>query len=578
MKKGLWLSALIAFAFIAIAGTASAQFSFGNYAQQINISELAESQAVNFFLVFLLVFAFVLLVLKDVFRQSYGSAVIISLVVGIMGSLGLLYYYGPIIPMIAPWIVLIALAVVGLIFWHLTKESANKKGLLWILTALSLLWFFWIRKMTCARLPGDTCFVIDIVAVAILIIAFFNLLFKLLSGRASGGGEGGFGGGRERGPVPILRIGIGGNGRTNPAPGDYRMRMNSRKKVVVTQGILDHWELDGTNMGRNYAMNVLMNDNHTLMAVFRGAAAPQQGGVGGGRPGGNTGRERAILTISKSGPGAAQGITTPGPGRYPREKNSIITIKAIGQNFDHWIIDNYTQRNADQTIRMDRNHTAIAVFGTTPRQGPQPGGGTPRPPRGQAAGKEAILMVTIFGKNLMGGQKIQEIATSREIRARLSNAGDKELRWRLYASRGLTASSAGGILGGHNSIEIAITIGQMAMQLGTGMVQFGGWTKTGKKLRALTTVVFDTKRIGAAPQQGAQVGGTKQQQEIQIKIKKLNAELNSYKAQKRDLEGKYSRLQREGKEKVHPGPTIFGFIQKMNREIKRVQFEIKKIQ
>lgn len=401
MKKELWLSALIVFAFIAIAGTASAQFSFGNYAQQINIHDLAESAAVNFFLVFLLVFAFVLLVLKDVFKQSYGSAVIISLVVGIMGSLGLLYYYGNIIPMIAPWIILIALAVIGLIFWHLTKESANKKGILWILSALSLLWFFWIRKMTCARLPGDTCFVIDMVAVAILIIAFFNLLFKMIEGWRTSPPSGG-GGERGERVVPILRIGIGGNGRTNPAPGDYRMRLNTRKRVVVTQGILDHWELDGTNMGRNYRINVLMNDNHTLMAVFRGAAAPpQQGRTGGGRPGGNTGRERAILTILKSGPGAAQGITTPGRGRYPREKNSIITIKAIGQNFNFWRIDGYTLRRAEQVIRMDKNHTAIAFFGAAaaaPQQAQRP---APQPVWGGRPAKNWQALYTQYSNEIM---------------------------------------------------------------------------------------------------------------------------------------------------------------------------------
>jgi len=371
MKKGLWLFALIAF--IAIAGTASAQFSFGNYAHQINFSELATSQAVNFFLVFLLVFAFVLLVLKDVFKQSYGSAVIISMVVGIMGSLGLLYYYGPIIPRIGKWIVIAALAVVCIIFWHLTRESANKKGLLWILSILSLLWFFFGRKLWCASLPGDTCFVIDMVAAAILIIAFFTILFKLFSGWRNAPPSGGGGGGERA----ILRIAVQGRGITKPSQGrDYPCKLNRRVKVEAQPSSgaqFSHWVLDGSNLGRGRMSGrqgiwntstivVMMNTDHTLTAVFSGAAAPQPGGGGG------PGRQTNVLSISKTGPGAGRGNTMPRPGTYKIGKNSIMRLRAIGPNFDHWTINGATLRSPDQAIRMDKNYNAVAEFGAAPTQ------------------------------------------------------------------------------------------------------------------------------------------------------------------------------------------------------------------
>ena len=60
-------------------------------------------------------------------------------------------------------------------------------------------------------------------------------------------------------------------GTTNPTPGTYTYNAGATKSVTAvsdTDYKLDHWELDGSNVGSVNPYTVTMNQNHKLKAVF----------------------------------------------------------------------------------------------------------------------------------------------------------------------------------------------------------------------------------------------------------------------------------------------------------------------
>jgi len=66
-------------------------------------------------------------------------------------------------------------------------------------------------------------------------------------------------------------------GTTNPAPGTYSYIVNSIVQVTAipeANYIFDHWELDTINVGSATPYSVLMDNNHTLKAVFTYSPPP----------------------------------------------------------------------------------------------------------------------------------------------------------------------------------------------------------------------------------------------------------------------------------------------------------------
>jgi hypothetical protein len=66
-------------------------------------------------------------------------------------------------------------------------------------------------------------------------------------------------------------------GSTTPTPGTYNFNENSTVQVTATPDTgyaLDHWELDGINVGSANPYSVLMNKNHNLKSVFTLSALP----------------------------------------------------------------------------------------------------------------------------------------------------------------------------------------------------------------------------------------------------------------------------------------------------------------
>lgn len=75
----------------------------------------------------------------------------------------------------------------------------------------------------------------------------------------------------------ILNISASIGGTTNPASGSHVYDEGVTASVVATPSsgyVFDYWELDGVNMGANLSINVLMDADHSLYAVFREEVTP----------------------------------------------------------------------------------------------------------------------------------------------------------------------------------------------------------------------------------------------------------------------------------------------------------------
>jgi len=141
-----------------------------------------------------------------------------------------------------------------------------------------------------------------------------------------------------------LTIATTAGGTTNPEPGNYTYvngTVVSVKAIPEATYVFDHWKLDGINIGSNNPVNILMDTNHTILAVF---ALP-----------------RCTLTITSS-PG---GTTNPTPGIHNYTMGSLANVAAIPNPnylFDHWLLDGKERTENPITVQMDANYTLHAVF------------------------------------------------------------------------------------------------------------------------------------------------------------------------------------------------------------------------
>jgi len=106
--------------------------------------------------------------------------------------------------------------------------------------------------------------------------------------------------------------------------------------------VFDHWMLDGQDVGSANPYSVLMDDDHTLHAVFTQVTFD--------------------LTISAG----AGGTTDPVPGVYSHPCGSSVDITAIpdeGYRFDHWVLDGSPAGTANPiSVLMNDNHDLEPVF------------------------------------------------------------------------------------------------------------------------------------------------------------------------------------------------------------------------
>ena len=85
-------------------------------------------------------------------------------------------------------------------------------------------------------------------------------------------------------PLYTLTITTTGSGITAPAPGQHQYGYGTSVSVTATPSLgwlFDHWELDTVNVGATNPYVVTMNQNHTLLAVFKTIPLPPPPPVGG---------------------------------------------------------------------------------------------------------------------------------------------------------------------------------------------------------------------------------------------------------------------------------------------------------
>jgi len=134
-------------------------------------------------------------------------------------------------------------------------------------------------------------------------------------------------------------------GTTDPAQGTYRYTANAVVEVAAvpdTYFVLDHWELDGVNVGSANPYSVLMDNNHTLHAVFVPITY--------------------TLTITTT----TGGTTSPSPSSYVYDAGTSVSVTAISDayySFDHWELDGVNVGSSNPySVLIDNNYVLYAIF------------------------------------------------------------------------------------------------------------------------------------------------------------------------------------------------------------------------
>jgi len=145
-------------------------------------------------------------------------------------------------------------------------------------------------------------------------------------------------------PFYTLTITTTAGGTTDPEPGSYPFLEGNVVNVTAipeTDFILDHWELDAVNQGASNPIDVTMNANHTLLAVFK---------------------PLYTLTITCT----TGGTTDPSPNTYQHKEGIVVEVTAIadsGYVFDHWELDSVSFGSDNPiNVTMDADHRLHAVF------------------------------------------------------------------------------------------------------------------------------------------------------------------------------------------------------------------------
>jgi hypothetical protein len=326
------------------------------FVSALSLSELAQNEWINAALLFLLVFAVCSFSLQQVFKRSPGTSFVVSLVLALGGSMGTIYYLGPIIPKLAWWVLcLFILAIIGLLWWQF-----RNRGIIFfiILSAVSLIWLLLGRAQLCyptGFFPHNVCVILDAAAIAIVFIVFIKLLIELvkwLMGKKSEERE------TETREVRLIIESTRG-GTTNPSPNVYT---HTKGDIITIMAIPETYEFKYWIINRRkvFGTTQTLKMRRTVHAkAFFAEEGPVPGPEGPGpKPMG-----KVILNISKRG----YGKTVPRSGFKPYEfrRGTRLILKAFpaeGYKFDRWIIDNKIYRRTPYQLIMNRNHRVIAVF------------------------------------------------------------------------------------------------------------------------------------------------------------------------------------------------------------------------
>ena len=145
-------------------------------------------------------------------------------------------------------------------------------------------------------------------------------------------------------PEGIFTITTEGLGTTSPPVGEYAYSMGQRVIVnafPATEWEFSHWLLDGENAGSNLFIDVVVDGDHTIAAVF--TPYPE-------------------LEIQIQG----QGTTNLAAGIHKYPTDSMVIVEATAtqySEFNHWLLDDQNIGSQNPTsVLMDQNHVLTAVF------------------------------------------------------------------------------------------------------------------------------------------------------------------------------------------------------------------------
>jgi PKD repeat protein len=134
-------------------------------------------------------------------------------------------------------------------------------------------------------------------------------------------------------------------GTTYPVPGSYLYNEGTVVPVIAVSDsgyVFDHWTLDGSPAGSTNPINVLIDCDHELEAVFT--------------------QITYTLTITTT----TGGTTSPSPGAHVYSSGTDIPVTATAQNghhFDHWVLDGLNAGSDNLiSVTMDKDHTLHSVF------------------------------------------------------------------------------------------------------------------------------------------------------------------------------------------------------------------------
>jgi hypothetical protein len=142
-----------------------------------------------------------------------------------------------------------------------------------------------------------------------------------------------------------LTITASTGGTTDPNVGTHNYLCGSSVEVTAIPDefyLFSHWELDGQNVGSDNPYSVLIDDNHTLNAVFV--------------------QTTYDLTITAT----TGGTTAPAPGNHTYPGGASVEVTAIpdlNYALDNWELDAQDVGSANPySALMDTDHTLHAVF------------------------------------------------------------------------------------------------------------------------------------------------------------------------------------------------------------------------
>ncbi|MCS7134383.1 MAG: hypothetical protein NZ889_00790 [Candidatus Pacearchaeota archaeon] len=142
------------------------------------IQEISQSFSFNFIILFLIIFFGCFVILRDIFHLK-GVAVIISLVLALGGSFGVLSKYGPFVPKLDLWVVLLFFGLVIFVIKSLLRPGRDT-----VLTitffALPLAWFVFIKEKMAFQVSNKLLNTIDAVLGVMLLVAILMFVLSLV--------------------------------------------------------------------------------------------------------------------------------------------------------------------------------------------------------------------------------------------------------------------------------------------------------------------------------------------------------------------------------------------------------------